>query len=249
MASMATTWSVGELDRLADPRADGVDDGGAHRGVRRRVDPDLGRGVADALPAPGDHPELEREELVEGEPSQRRVAARERRRVVGLLDRLGDRHELLRGGDVGRQVFRVGVAGLVERLADRRPQADRGQPGGQRVDRHDPADVEQLGLAHLAREDLELRVVEGQPPPEVLELPGHDDLGADRQPPLDEPPAEPGRVDRARVVLEPGDRPLRPAAEAGLDPDVADACLRRTRPRRRRPTPRSPSLRISRRSS
>ena len=215
----------GQLDRLADAPPDRVDDRRPDGGVRVGVDVDLRGSVADALSAPGHHAELERQELVEGQPAQRGVPTRERRRVVRLLDRPGDRHQVLRTGDLVGQVLRVGVAGLVERLADGGAQADRGQAGRQRVDRHDPAGVEQLGLAHLPGEDLELRVVQGQLPAEVLELAGHDDLGADREPPLDEATAEPGRVDRAGVVLEPGDRPLGPAAEARFDPDVTDRGL------------------------
>ena len=50
-----------------------------------------------------------------------------------------------------------------------------------------------------SRDDLELRVVEGQPSAEVLDLAGDHDLGADREPTLDEAAPEPGRVDRCRV--------------------------------------------------
>ena len=225
MASMATTWSAVNStgSPIRAPMASMM--AVADRRVGGCVDGDLRRRVAHALAAPGDHPELEREQFIEREPAQGGVAARERRREVRLLDRPGDRDQLLGGDDVGRQVLRVGVACLVERLPDGRPQPDGGQAGGQRVDRDDPTDMEQLRLAELAGEDLELRVVEGQPPPEMLDLPGHDHLCADRQPPLDEPAAEPGGVDRARVVLEAGDGPLRPATEPGLDPEVADAGL------------------------
>ena len=146
---------------------------------------------------------------------------------MGLLDGAGDRHQLLRGRDLGRQVLGIGVAGLVERLADGGAQTDGGQARGQRIDRHDPAGVQQLGLAHLAGEHLELGVVERQAPAEVLELARHDDLRPDMEAPLDEPPTEPRRVDAAGVVLEAGDRPLCPAAEAGLDPDVTDRRLGR----------------------
>ena len=76
-------------------------------------------------------------------------------------------------------------------------------------------------------EDLELRVVEGQPAAEVLDLARDDDLGADGQASLDEAAAEPGRVDAAGLVLEPRDRPLDAAPEARLDPDVADRGLDR----------------------
>ena len=181
-------------------------------------------GVADPLAPPLDHPELEGEELVERQPLEGGVATLERLRVVRLLDGPGDRHESLLGQDRGRQVLGVGVPGLVERLADGRPQAGRGQAGRQPVDRHDPAGVEDL---RFAGQDLELGVVERQLAPEVLDLPGHDDLAADRQPTLDEAPAEPRRIDAAGVVLEPGDRALDPAPEPGLDPHVADRRLDR----------------------
>ena len=96
-----------------------------------------------------------------------------------LLDGSTDRHQVLGASDLVGQVLRIGMAGLVERLADRGAKADRGQPGRQRVDRHDPARVQQLRLADLAGEHLELGVVDGQPSSEVLDLPGHDDLGSD----------------------------------------------------------------------
>ena len=44
-----------------------------------------------------------------------------------------------------------------------------------------------------------------------------------KQAALDEPPPEPGRLDRAGLVLETGDRPLDPAPERRLDADVGDA--------------------------
>jgi hypothetical protein len=84
--------------------------------------------------------------------------------------------------------------------------------------------VEQLGIL---RDDLELRVVQGQPAAEMLDLAGHHDLGADRKPALDEAATEPGRVDAAGVVFEPRDRALGTPPEARLDADVADACLGR----------------------
>ena len=224
MASIAASWStvssMGAPTRspMASTRADRTE---ASNGV---VDGDLRRGVADPLPATGDHPELEGEQLVEGEPAEGRVAVRERIRVVGLLDRPGDRHEPLLGRDLGGQVLRVGEPGLVERLADRRAEADRGEAPGQPVDRHDPPGMEQL---RVVGDDLEFGVVEGQPAAEVLDLARHDDLGTDEQPALDEAPPEPGRVDAPGVVLESRDRPLGPAAEAGLDAHVADGGLGR----------------------
>ena len=120
------------------------------------------------------------------------------------------------------QVLRVGVAGPVERLAHRDPQARGGQPGRQPVDRHDRPGVEHLAVA-LDR--LELGVVDRQRRAEPLEPARDDDLAAPLQAPLDEPPAEPGRLDLAGLVLEAGDRALDPAA-AG-----------RPRPGRRRPRP------------
>ena len=217
----------GQVHRLADAGPDRPDDGRPDDRIGGGVHEDLRGGIADALSSALDHAELEGQEFVEGQPTQRGVPAGERRRVVRLLDGPGDRHQVLITGDGGGQVLRVGVAGLVERLADRGAEADGGQPRGQRVDRHDPARVQQLRLAHLARKHLELGVVEGQPAPEVLDLPGHDDLGTDMQAPLDEPTTEPGRVDRARVVLESRDRPLGPTAKPALDPDIADGRLGR----------------------
>ena len=95
MASIAASWSTVSSIGCADPLPDGLDEGRPDRGIQRLVDGDLRRGVADPLPATGDHPELEGEQLVEGEPAEGRVAVRERIRVVGLLDRPGDRHEPL----------------------------------------------------------------------------------------------------------------------------------------------------------
>ena len=234
-----------QVDRLPDAPTERVDEGGPDRAVGGLVERHFWRRVAYALAAPGDHPELEREELVERQPTERRVAPLERVGIVGLLDRPDDRHEPFLGDDRRGQVLRVRVAGLVERLADRRPEADRGQPGGQRVDRHDPAGVEQL---RVVGDDLELRVVEGQPAAEVLDLAGDDDLAADHQPSLDEPPPEPRRARCCRCRLEPRDRALRPAAEARLHADVADAGLAETTVPSASQT-RSPSTRISRRSS
>ena len=111
----------GQVDRGTDPGADRADDRSADRDVRRAVESDLRGSVTDALPTAGDHPELEGQELVEREAAQRRVATLERLGVVGLLDRPGDRHEPFVRDDLGRQVLGIGVAGLVERLADGRP--------------------------------------------------------------------------------------------------------------------------------
>ncbi len=224
---MATTWST--VRAIGSPRRVPIASTIADRTAPSdpSSDPDLRRGVADALPTPLDHPELECQEFIEGETSQRRVAARERGREVCLLDGPGDRHELLGLRDLRRQILGIRVAGLVERLAHRGAEPDRGQTGGQRIDRHDAAGVEQLGLAHLPCEDLELRVVERQAATEMLELAGHDDLRPDVEATLDEAATEPGGVDRTRVVLEPRDRALGPAAETRLDTDVTDRRLGR----------------------
>ena len=160
-ASMATTWSTVRSIALArrgprSPRRSPIRIGRVGS-ASTRIDR---RRVADALPPPLDHAELEREELVEGEPAQRRVATVERVRDSAPPRWLGrSAPGPPRAAIVVGQVLRVGMAGLVERLADRGPEARRGQPGRQRIDRHDPARVEQLRLA-VVRRDLELGVVE-----------------------------------------------------------------------------------------
>ncbi len=214
----------GQLDGLPHPRPDRVHERGPDRVVRGGVQGHDRRRVADPLPPALDHPDLEGEELVEGEPFERCVATLERLRVVRLLDGPGDRHESLLGQDRRRQVLGIGAPGLVEGLTDRGPQARGRQTGREGIDRDDPAGVEDLGVA---REHLELGVVEGQPAPEVLDLPRHDDLAADVQPPLDEAPTEPRRIDTAGVILEPRDRALDPTPETGLDPHVPDGRLGR----------------------
>jgi hypothetical protein len=194
------------LERLADRPVPPI-----VRDDRRRACPSAG-------PPPRDHAQLEREQLVEGEAAERRVARLERRGVVGVLERLGDgRHRLL-GAQGLRQVLRVGVARLVQRLAHRLPQAGRRQAGRQPVDRHDPADVEQVRRVRL----LELGVVEHDPESAVLELARDDQLVARPEAALDEPAAEPGRLGRAGLVREERGRDLDPAPERLLDPDIGD---------------------------
>ncbi len=224
MAAIAESWSTVRSIGCPILRPDRVDERRPDALVESGIQGHDRGGVADPLAPPLDHAELEGEQLVEGEALERRIASLEGLRVVGLLDGARDRHEPLLRHDRRGQVLRVGVPGLVERLADRRPQARRRQTGGQRVDRHDPARVEHLVPSG---QHLELWVVERQLATEVLDLPRDDDLAADRQAALDEAPPEPGRVDAAGIVLEPRDRALDPAAEPGLDAHVADRRLDR----------------------
>ena len=187
--------------------------------VGRIVDGDRPGRVPPALSSPGDHAQLERQQLVERQPPERRVATLERDRVVGLFQRVADRGQLLAAQDIAGQVFRVRLAGPVEQVADRDPQPVRGEPRAQAVDRHDPPDVEQLVVLALG---LEVGVVERQLPAEPLQLAADDDLVVDVQPSLDEAPPEPRRLDRPGLVLEDGDRPLDAAPERRLDADVDD---------------------------
>ena len=104
-----------------------------------------------------DHPELEGEELVEGQPAEGGVERLGIVRVVGTLDRPTDPFERLGSAQVGRQVLGVGQPGPIDRLAHRHAQSRRGDARRQAVDRDDPPGVEQVALTVLA---LELRVVE-----------------------------------------------------------------------------------------
>ena len=192
-------------DRLPDPRLVGVGDHYRAAALVRAAAPSL------------DHAELEREQLVEREPLQGRVPPLERRGVVRLLDRLGQGHELTIRNERGWQVVEVRRNGPIERIAHRPPERDRGEPRGQPVHRHDPPDVEQLVLVALG---LEVRVVEGPRPAEVLELARDDHPVARMQPALDVPPPEPRRLDRAGLILEDGDGPLDATPERRLDPNV-----------------------------
>ena len=169
-------------------------------------------------PPARDHAQLEGEELVEREAPERGVARLERRRVVGVLERLRDGRQVLGGAQLRRQVLRVGVARLVQRLAHRLAQPRGGQPGRQPVDGDDPADVEQVRRIGL----LELRVVEHDAEPAVLELAADDELVAGVQPALDEPPAEPGRLRGAGLVGEERGRDLDAPPVRLLDADVGD---------------------------
>ncbi len=202
----------GRRERLADGRVGGVVDGDRH-----------GRG-AGPLSAAGDHPQLERQQLVEGEPAEGVVACLEGQRVVGRFEGRRDAGQAHLAADGGRQVLRVGGTRPIERVADGGAEAGSGQPGGEPVDRHDATGEQDLVVA---LEDLEVRVVEGQLPAEPLDTPGDHDLVVDLEASFDITPAEPGRLDRARLVGQGGDRPLDPAPERGQNHHVRDPDLRR----------------------
>ena len=214
---------AGERRRLAElPR---------ERGLERRPDPPVGRGVdrdgQRACPSAGapprDHPQLEREQLVEREAPERGVAGLERGRVVGVLERLADRRHVLRRPDRLRQVFRVVVAGAVERDAHRRPEAVRGQAAGEPVDGHDPADVEQVrGVGRLELGSLEHQVAVA-----VLDLARDQELVAGLDAALDVAAPEPGRDREAGAVGEAGRRDLHAPPPRLLDRDVDHADLGR----------------------
>ena len=92
------------------------------------VDVDQRSGLAASLPAAGDHPELEGEQLVEGQPSERGVAAVERVGVVRLLDRLLDRYQALVDADrraAGTRDRRSRPCRCASRIARRRRAAVR----------------------------------------------------------------------------------------------------------------------------
>ncbi len=229
--SMAVAWSSVSSTVPPDPAGERLGRGrcGSRRPPASSRAMARGRG-AGTLPAPRDHAELERQQLVERQPAQGGVAALERVRVVGLLERRGD------AGRAPRSRRRRRRAGTPGRRA-RRGRAPRGSrsAGGPRSGRPSagrPARSGRRGAARRPRRRrLELRVVEGQLAAEPLDLAATRRPRRRREPALDEPAPEPGRLDRAGVVLEPGDRPLDPAA---------GTWARRGRPRRG-PGPRRPS--------
>ncbi len=139
---------------------------------------------------------------------------------MSLLERRPDRYERLAVANGRHKVFRVVLARPVEGLAHRDPKAIGRQAGGQAIDRHDPPDVEHLVVVAFR---LEVGVVEGELPAEMLELPGNDDAIARVEPSLDVAAPEPGRLDGPRVILEQRDRPLDTPPERRLDPNVDDA--------------------------
>ena len=179
-----------------------------------------------ALPAPRDHPELEGEELVEGEPAERGVAVLERRPGSGPpRGRRRSAPAAPRARIVGRQVLRVGEAGLVERLADGRsaggprsgrPSVGRSARSGRRgATRASSPTIWNSGLSRVSRR------------PKCLSLPETTISAPDEQPAFDEAPSEPRRIDRS--LSRP--RAARSSAGCGagtrLDADVADRRLGR----------------------
>ena len=214
----------GQVEGPADLRGERLDDRGPDRGIGLVGHLDPWRRVPRPLAAPPDHPDLQREELVEGEPPEGGIPCLERRRVVGLLEGDVDRQEPF-GLDGSRP------AGTPD-TGCRRDRAPRGWPPAvgpscqtrrQRVDGHDPPGVEHLGVT---LGDLELGVVEGELAAEPLDLAGDDDRVARFQPALDVAPPEPSRLGGAGLVGQRGDGPLDPSPERGFDVDVGDAHAR-----------------------
>src|SRR4029077_18721372 len=118
-----------------------------------------------------------------------------------------------------RQVLGVGQPGAIDRLAHGHPQARRGDPRREPVDRHDPAGMKEIALGVLT---LELRVVEDHGKAALLEPTADHQTIAGGDPPLDVAPAEPDRLGLAGLVADEGDGPLDPPPEALLDADGAD---------------------------
>ena len=141
---MVRAWSGVSAISMPSLRPSDASSEVADPGVVRRRDGDRAGPRPATGPPPADHAQLEREQLVEGEPAEGRVARLECRREVGRLERLADGRELARGADVVRQVLRVVRPGRVQRLAHGAPEAVGRDPGGQPVDGHDPADMEQV---------------------------------------------------------------------------------------------------------
>src|SRR5207249_1116806 len=75
-----------ELDRTPDLPVEAGDNRGPDHRIGAWLDLDRHAAAAAALPAAADHPDLEREELVEGEPLERRVAFLEGVRIVRRFD-------------------------------------------------------------------------------------------------------------------------------------------------------------------
>ena len=185
-----------------------------------------------ALPIPRDHPDLEREQLVEGEPGQRAVLGLRVVREVGVLD--GSRDARRRGvgaGHVARSILRVGGPDLVERAADGAPEDRRGDALGQAVDRHDATRVERLATDRAedrALEDGHDRLAEAQGDtrarrrPLDLDLARDDHLLAREEAALDVLATEPDGLGAAALVLQPGADPMDATPHGRLDGDVDD---------------------------
>ena len=108
--------------------------------IRRR---DRDRPAPPALAAAADHAHLDRQQLIERQPAERAIPRLERCREVGLLDRLADPRQLDPLADVGGEVLRIAASAAVERLADGGPEPGHVEAGGEPVDGHDAAGVEQ----------------------------------------------------------------------------------------------------------
>src|SRR4029079_3530111 len=102
---------------------EGVDERFPDRLVGRVVDGDRGRSILAAGASTRDHPALEREQLVERDPTQRRVAPLERVRVVRRLERIGDPDEVLAVAKRLGKILGGGVTRAIERLPHGGPQA------------------------------------------------------------------------------------------------------------------------------
>ena len=172
--------------------------------------------TAAALPASGHHAKLQREQLVEGEPSERVGHARRIVWVVRMLDGSLDPDEAFLGPDGPRQVLGIGAAGPIDRLANGQPQARRHEPAGQSVDGHDPAGMEEVPMAVLG---LELWVVELDREPARSETAAQHQAVPGLDPSFDVAPAEPDGFGRAGTVLHARHRLLEAPAERLLHTD------------------------------
>ena len=197
--------------RVPDPRVRGGIDG-QRQGVR-----------ATSGTAPGDHAQLEGQQLVEGETAKGRIARFERCRVVSGLDRIGDGRDHLLPACRLRQVLRVRVPGAIERLAHRLAQPRCRQPGGEPVDGDDASHVQQ----RFGIRALELRRVEHDREASTLEAARDEELVARPDPALDEPAAEPGRLRGPGVIREERRGDLDPPAPCLLHLDVRHPDARR----------------------
>ena len=179
-----------------------------------------------ALPSPADHPQLECQQLIEGEPAEGCIAVLQAGRVVDLVNRPADRLEPFGLNQIGGQVLAVHQAGSVEGCPDGLSDSRRGQTRGQSIDRHDPARVERFG-AVLGRE---LGVVEEGAEATLLQPAAHDEVLSCVDPPLDEASAEPGRLGLPGLIDQDGLRYLDPPSPGLLHVDRADhdagACRR-----------------------